>query len=60
MDCGNEDFLIQMNRTFVETLVKQKIPHEYRQLPGKHDWPYWNKQIEEVLEILSEKLAQPS
>ncbi len=60
VDCGNEDFLIQMNRTFVETLVKQKVPHEYRQLPGKHDWPYWNKQVEEVLEILSEKLAQPS
>ncbi|MEJ7618826.1 MAG: alpha/beta hydrolase family protein [Pyrinomonadaceae bacterium] len=52
VDCGNEDFLIQMNRSFVEALVKQKIPHEYRQLPGKHDWPYWDKQVcESVVEI---------
>lgn len=59
IDCGNEDFLIQVNRDFIATLAKQKIPHEYRQLPGKHDWPYWDKQVQEILEILSEKMAPP-
>lgn len=60
IDCGNEDFLIQANRDFVTALVKQKIPHEYRQLPGKHDWPYWDRQVQEILELLSEKMAPPA
>lgn len=51
VDCGTEDFLFQNNRDFVSLLVEKKIPHEYRQLPGAHNWQYWDKQIEEFLRV---------
>ncbi len=57
LDCGTEDFLIQQNRDFAGLLFEKKIPHEFRQLPGKHDWVYWNSQVEEFLD-LSEKFLK--
>ncbi len=49
VDCGTEDFLFQNNRDFIALLVDKKIPHEFRQLPGAHNWPYWDKQVQEIL-----------
>lgn len=51
LDCGTEDFLFQNNREFVNLLVEKKVPHEYRQLPGVHDWKYWDKQVQEFLQL---------
>jgi S-formylglutathione hydrolase FrmB len=51
LDCGTEDFLFQNNREFIEILLKKKIPHEWRQLPGQHNWKYWDQQIVEFLEL---------
>ena len=50
-DCGTEDFLFKDNRDFVQLLVELKLPHEYRQLPGTHNWKYWDTQVQEVLRI---------
>jgi putative tributyrin esterase len=54
LDCGTEDGLIQQNRDFNALLAEKKIPHEFRELPGKHDWFFWDSQIQEFLQ-LSEK-----
>lgn len=51
LDCGTEDGLIQTNREFTDILFQKKIPHEFRQLPGKHDWKFWDSQIYEFLEL---------
>ena len=51
LDCGTEDFLFQNNREFVNLLIEKKVPHEYRQLPGAHDWKYWDKQVQEFLQL---------
>jgi len=51
VDCGTEDFLYQNNREFANLLQKKKIPHEFRQLPGGHDWKFWDSQIKEFLEL---------
>ena len=56
LDCGTEDFLFQNNREFLALLVEKKIPHEYRQLPGAHNWEYWNKQVQEFLRISALRL----
>ncbi len=56
LDCGTEDVLIQTNRNFAETLMQRKIKHEYRQLPGTHNWLYWNAQVQEVLKLAAIKL----
>jgi S-formylglutathione hydrolase FrmB len=51
IDCGTEDGLIIQNQEFAGLLLKQKVPHEFRQLPGKHDWVFWEAQIQEFLEL---------
>jgi S-formylglutathione hydrolase FrmB len=51
VDCGTEDFLIQQNRDFNALLAEKKIPHEFRELPGKHDWVFWDSQVQEFLRL---------
>lgn len=51
LDCGTGDFLFQNNREFIDLLIEKGVPHEYRQLPGKHDWKYWGKQVQEFLRV---------
>jgi len=57
LDCGTEDFLFQNNREFVNLLIEKKVPHEYRQLPGAHNWPYWDRQVQEFLQIANRKFT---
>ena len=56
IDCGTEDFLIGANRFMSALLLERKIPHEFRQLPGTHSWPYWDAQIQEVLKLATRRL----
>lgn len=51
LDCGTEDFLFKNNREYVNLLVEKKVRHEFRQLPGAHDWKFWDAQIQEFLEL---------
>jgi len=46
MDCGTEDFVIEMNRMAHQKMLSLKIPHTYTERPGKHDWNYWATAIE--------------
>lgn len=41
IDCGTEDFVMRMNRAAHQKMLELKIPHDYIERPGKHDWPYW-------------------
>ena len=56
LDCGTEDILISDNNRLAALLRERKIPHEFRELPGDHSWPYWNQQVQEVLKIAAGKL----
>jgi putative tributyrin esterase len=56
LDCGTEDGLLVDNRKFADLLQSKKIPHEYRERPGVHDWIEWDHQIQEVLELIAEKM----
>ena len=51
LDCGTEDFLYQNNRNFADLLIEKKVPHEFRELPGAHDWRFWDSQIREFLQV---------
>lgn len=55
-DCGTEDFFFSESRDLASLLVELKIPHEYRQLPGKHSWVYWDSQIQEILKLAARTL----
>jgi putative tributyrin esterase len=48
---GSSDFLLEENREFVKLLSNLKIPYEYREVPGKHEWPVWDRQIQVVLAL---------
>ncbi len=41
IDCGIGDTFIETNRRVHQKLLSNKIPHEYIERPGKHEWPYW-------------------
>lgn len=47
--CGTEDPLIEENRALHRALVKFKVPHEYLEEAGGHEWGYWARRIEETL-----------
>ncbi|MGQ0543405.1 MAG: alpha/beta hydrolase [Blastocatellia bacterium] len=57
IDCGTEDFLFQNNRDFISLLVEKKIRHEFRQLPGAHNWIYWDSQVQEFLRLADRSLV---
>jgi S-formylglutathione hydrolase FrmB len=46
MDCGTEDFIVQMSREAHKKMLDLKIPHDYIERPGKHDWNYWANAIQ--------------
>jgi enterochelin esterase-like enzyme len=60
LDSGTEDLFFKENRDLAYLLAEKKIPHEYRQLPGKHSWSYWNQQLEEIVRISVQKLSGPA
>ena len=57
LDCGTEDFLFQNNRDFVSLLLEKRVSHEFRQLPGGHNWKYWGAQVEEFLELAGKRIG---
>lgn len=46
IDCGTEDFFYAVNLSLHRKMLELKIPHDYIERPGKHDWPYWRNAIE--------------
>lgn len=53
-DCGLEDGFLATNRELADILVSKKIVHQYRQLPGGHNWEYWDRQVREVLRLYAD------
>jgi putative tributyrin esterase len=57
LDCGTEDGLVAPNRELATLLLERKIPHEFRQLPGKHNWEYWDAQVRDVLKMAAQRMS---
>ena len=51
LSCGTEDALIQSNHDFLALLNRKRIPHEYREHPGAHNWVFWDDQVREFLAV---------
>jgi S-formylglutathione hydrolase FrmB len=45
IDCGVDDFFIQVNRDLHQILLKNKVRHDYSERPGGHGWDYWSNCI---------------
>ena len=47
--CGLEDDLLPLNRLFVQAAAQVGVPLDYQEEPGKHDWIFWQRQIEKFI-----------
>lgn len=45
IDCGVDDFFIHVNRNLHQALMDRKIPHDYIERPGEHNWRYWSNAL---------------
>jgi putative tributyrin esterase len=48
--CGTEDFLYTVNKNFLQYASKLGIKIFYEEGPGEHEWSFWDKYIQRVLE----------
>jgi len=46
IDCGREDFIYGMSKEVNEKMKALKIPHDYTERPGSHDWKYWSNSVQ--------------
>lgn len=53
-DCGTEDSLLASNRALHAALLRARIPHDYEEHPGGHDWEYWRRQVRSTLRFVSQ------
>jgi S-formylglutathione hydrolase FrmB len=44
-DCGVNDFFIAGNRLLHKKMMALKIPHDYIERPGEHNWNYWKNAV---------------
>lgn len=57
ISCGTFDpleGLLDSNKKFIEKIQKKKILFEYHEIPGEHNWIFWDKEINNFLEKLSQ------
>lgn len=50
--CGTEDFLYQDNQKFKKFCSKNNIKLEYEEEKAAHEWWYWDKKIQTVIDWL--------
>jgi putative tributyrin esterase len=50
--CGTDDFLIEANRSFKLKADQLGLNLTYEESPGNHEWGYWDRMIQRVLEWL--------
>lgn len=56
IDCGTSDFLLETNQNVHETLLELEFEHEYITREGGHEWVFWTKALEMVLERIGQYL----
>lgn len=46
IDCGVNDFFLEVNKNFHQCLLNKKISHDFILRPGAHNANYWNNSID--------------
>jgi len=60
LDCGASDSLAEVNRRFSDHLNFIGYGHSYREMPGHHTWPYWDRAFRTILPIVRKQLCSRS
>jgi S-formylglutathione hydrolase FrmB len=58
IDCGVDDFFIQVNRNLHALLLARGVPHDYTERPGGHTPDYWAKALRFQMPFISDHLAR--
>lgn len=45
-DCGVDDFTYPDNKALHQKMLQLKIPHDYIERPGNHNWDYWANAVQ--------------
>lgn len=53
--CGTEDFLYDNNLGFKSRIEQTDLPYIYQESPGEHNWEYWDREIQTVLNWIDQK-----
>ncbi|MBP7949222.1 MAG: esterase family protein [Verrucomicrobiales bacterium] len=54
--CGAADVLLEANRALHGALLAARIPHNYSEPPGGHDWAFWETHLPDALRFLAAAL----
>ena len=57
--CGTEDGLYPQNVRFRDAVRKLPLDLTYEEGPGEHNWAYWDRMIQRVLEWMFPKRRKP-
>lgn len=58
LDCGSADHLLGVNREVAAVLAARRLPYEYHEVGGTHNWEYWNRRLPVVLELVRERIRR--
>ncbi len=51
IDCGTDDELLEDNRQLHAKLDALRIPHEYEEFPGGHNWDFWDTHVQRAIQF---------
>lgn len=60
IDCGTEDFFLEVNNKLHEKLNYLRIPHQYLTMPGQHNDAYWRRSIDYQMAFFAQCFAEAS
>ena len=52
----DDPLVLRDNRDFINVAQVMQVRYEYHEVPGKHDWPFWQRSLEAFLRVLSPRL----
>ncbi|NTS78152.1 esterase family protein [Catenovulum sp. SM1970] len=56
IDVGVSDFFLQVNRQLHQAMLQANLNHTYIEMPGKHNFAYWQKSIGYQMKFFAEEL----
>ncbi|MDW8206366.1 MAG: alpha/beta hydrolase-fold protein [Chloroherpetonaceae bacterium] len=57
LDCGQDDPLLPASRRFKDHLTFIGYLHTYREMPGHHTWPYWDRAFRTALPEIAQQIG---
>jgi len=57
VDVGTADYLLPMSRSFRDNMQALRVPLQYAEWSGRHDWSYWRAHLPESLRFIAERVT---